>query len=197
MNKKVWTAMLVLTVVFLGFLYVAKIFFPQEFVMCIENERLIQIGSFIDNHKWAYYLTNVCIGILGDYLFFGAVTRKLKLNYKLLLIIVFYNLIYLAVYSFANPQILIDYQELFVITSTCYMIFIPCLFTKEILPLSITYCASAISQQLSLSIRDFATLLTNVNSITMICFSAEAYLWLVLCFIIFNYKKGDEQNGCY
>lgn len=196
MNKKVWTAMLVLTVVFLCFLYVAKIFFPQEFIMCIENERLIQIGSFIDNHKWAYYMVNVAIGIIGDYLFFGAVTRKLKLDYKLIAIIILYNLIYLGIYAFANVEFLVEYQSIFVMASTCYMIFVPCLFTKELLPLSITYCVSYISQTLSLEIRDFATLLTNVNSITMICFSAEAYLWLVLCFIIFNYRKGDEKNGC-
>ena len=193
MNKKVWTAMLVLTIVFLCFLYVAKIFFPQEFVMCIENERLIQIGSFIDSHKWAYYLANVIIGITTDYLYFGAVTRKFKLNPKLIVTIVLYNLVYLGIYAFVDINTIMEYQSLFVMASTCYMIFVPCLFIKELMPLSITYCANYISQTLSLEIRDFATLLTNVNSITMICFSAESYLWLLLCFILFNYRKGDEQ----
>lgn len=195
MNKKVWTAMLVLTVVFLCFLYVAKMFFPQEFVMCIENERLIQIGSFIDNHKWMSYIVGILIGFLGDYLYFGAVTRQTKINIKLLLIIIGYNLIYNYFYTFVSPNLLFEYQELFVLSSTCYMIFVPCLFTRELLPLSITYCASYISQTLSLEIRNFATLLTNVNSITMICFSAEAYLWLLLCFILFNYKKGEKKYG--
>ena len=192
MNKKVWTAMLVLTVVFLCFLYVAKIFFPQEFVMCIENERLVQIGSFIDNHKWLSYIVGIAIGFLGDYLYFGAVTRKLKLSLKLILVILTYNVIYNGFYTFLNPEYIIEYQELFIIATTVYMIFLPCLFTKELLPLSISYSVTGISQQLSLSIRNFAMLLTNVNSITMICFSAESYLWLVLCYILFNYKK--EEN---
>ena len=192
MNKKVWTAMLVLTVVFLCFLYIAKIFFPQDFVMCIENENLVKIGSFIDNHKLMSYIVGIIIGFTTDYFYFGAVTRKLKLNYKLVLMILLYNMAYNYLYTFLSANLLMEYQELFIIASTCYMIFIPCLFTKELLPLSITYSVSAISQQLSLNIRNFATLLTNVNSITMICFSLESYLWLVVCYIIFNYKKGAD-----
>lgn len=56
MNKKVFVSMLVLTIVFLAVMYVLKIFFPQEFMMSIQNERLVAVGSFIDNHKILYYI---------------------------------------------------------------------------------------------------------------------------------------------
>ena len=82
MNKKVWTAMLVLTVVFLCFLYIAKIFFPQDFVMCIENERLVQIGNFIDNHRLIYYIFCAITSFITYYLYCGACCKKLKFNVK-------------------------------------------------------------------------------------------------------------------
>lgn len=50
MNKKVFVSMLVLSMSFLMGLYILKIFFPQEFVMSIENDRLMLIGNYIDNH---------------------------------------------------------------------------------------------------------------------------------------------------
>lgn len=191
MNKKVWTAMLVLTVVFLGFLYVAKIFFPQEFVMCIEDERLIQIGSFIDNHKWASYVVGALVGCIFDYFYFGAITRKLKIDYKLIVCIIIYNLSYNALFTFIPKEHILQYNSLFMILSNCYMILLPCLFSKELLPLSITYTINSIAQLLSLEIRGISLLMTNANSITMLLMVLEAYLWVVLCFIVFNYKKEE------
>ena len=60
MNKKVFISMLILSISFLLGLYVFKIFFPQEFMMSIQNERIIAIGTFIDNNKLIYY---ICCGM--------------------------------------------------------------------------------------------------------------------------------------
>ena len=46
MNKKVFISMLILSISFLLGLYVFKIFFPQEFMMSIQNERIIAKGKF-------------------------------------------------------------------------------------------------------------------------------------------------------
>ena len=196
MNKKVFISMLVLTITFLVGLYILKIFFPNEFIMVIENERLIAIGEFIDNHIAIDFILGVILGIIFDYLYFGAVCRKLKLNFKLILIIIVYNIIYNSLYTFLPANIISEYSSIFVIASTIYMILLPTLFTKELLPLSITYTINSISQLLSLSIRNLNILLTTSNFMTMFLMTIETYLWLVLCLIIFNYKeKENKENG--
>ena len=196
MNKKVFVAMLMLTIVFLTGLYVVKIFFPNEFLMVIENDRLVAIGEFIDNHIAINFILGVILGIIFDYLYFGAVCRKLKLNFKLVLVIVVYNVIYNSLYTFLSTNIISEYSSIFIIASTIYMILLPVLFTKELLPLSITYTINSISQLLSLSIRNLNVLLTTSNFITMFLMTIETYLWLVLCLIIFNYKeKENKENG--
>ena len=196
MNKKVFISMLVLTITFLVGLYVLKIFFPNEFVMVIENEKLIVVGEFIDNHIAIDFILGVILGIIFDYLYFGAVCRKLKLNFKLVLVIVVYNVIYNSLYTFLSTNIISEYSSIFIIASTIYMILLPVLFTKELLPLSITYTINSISQLLSLSIRNLNVLLTTSNFITMFLMTIETYLWLVLCLIIFNYKeKENKENG--
>ena len=196
MNKRVFISMLVLTITFLVSLYVLKIFFPNEFIMVIENEKLIAIGEFIDNHIAIDFILGVILGIIFDYLYFGAVCRKLKLNFKLILIIIVYNIIYNSLYTFLPANIISEYSSIFVIASTIYMILLPTLFTKELLTLSITYTINSISQLLSLSIRSLNVLLTTSNFITMFFMTIETYLWLVLCLIIFNYKeKENKENG--
>lgn len=196
MNKRVFVAMIVLTITFLVGLYVLKIFFPNESIMVIENEKLIVIGEFIDNHIAIDFILGVILGIIFDYLYFGAVCRKLKLNFKLILIIIVYNIIYNSLYTFLPANIISEYSSIFVIASTIYMILLPTLFTKELLPLSITYTINSISQLLSLSIRSLNILLTTSNFMTMFLMTIETYLWLVLCLIIFNYKeKENKENG--
>ena len=59
MNKKVLKTMIALVIVFLLACYILKIFFPEQFVMSIENEKLIAIGNYIDNNAWAYYIFGI------------------------------------------------------------------------------------------------------------------------------------------
>lgn len=195
MNKKVFISMLVLTVSFLVSLYVLKIFYPQDFVMSVSNEKLVMVGNFIDSHRVLSFVIGILMGCIFDYLYFGAVCRKIKLDFKLITIIVVYNIVYNSLYTFLPTEILIEHSSLFIVASTCYMIMTPMFFTKELLPLSITYCINYISQTLSLYIRDLALLLTSTNFITMFLMTAETYLWLVLCLIIFNYKKRRNDYG--
>ena len=55
-NKNIYISMLILTVCFLVSIYVFKIFMPNEFLMVIEDLRLIKFGEFVSNNKILYYL---------------------------------------------------------------------------------------------------------------------------------------------
>lgn len=183
LNKKVWTAMLVLTVVFLCFLYVAKIFFPQEFVMCIENERLIQIGNFIDNHRLIYYVFCAITSFITYYLYCGACCKKLKFNFKEILFIIC-TIVGIRLINFVDVNIATHLN----ISS---FIFIPAILKGDLKLTSITYLIHGLAQILSLSIRNLPMYLSTNNTVIIVLLSIDMYFWLLLLFIIFNYKKEE------
>lgn len=188
MNKKVYKSMLILVIVFLIALYLLKFVMPNKFVMFVENENLVKLGNFIDTHKWLYYAVGVILGFIFDYLYFGAVLGTHKISYKIIIIIAIYNIAYNAVYTFAQ----ID-KNIMIILSTVYMLVVPVLFKAEIKSLVFTYVINSVAQLLTLSIRNIGLLLTNANTISMLLLTIETYIWLGLCFLLFNknLKKGD------
>lgn len=75
--------MLTLTIVFLIALYVAKLFFPNEFLIVVEWENIVNIGNFIDSIPYVKLAFFIGIGLVFDYLYFGAVCQRFKLGAKL------------------------------------------------------------------------------------------------------------------
>lgn len=190
--------MIALVVIFLVALYVLKIFFPEEFVMAMQNDAFITIGNYIDTHKWSAILFGFIIGFVGDYLYFGAVCRQKKLHWSLLIIMIIYGVGFELFYNLASPNTIVKSTNVLVGVQSCYMILIPILYTKELMPLSVTYCVTSIAQLLSLNIRNLAMLITNANSIVNIAMCFESYLWLILLFCLFNYNKKEKiNNGTY
>lgn len=194
MNKKVLKTMIALVVIFLVALYVLKIFFPEEFVMAMENDAFVTIGNYIDSHKWSAILVGFIIGFVGDYLYFGAVCRQAKLKLSLILIISVYGLAFILFYFLAPQDLIIKSSNIIVAIQSCYMILVPLLYTKELKPLAVTYCITSIAQLLSLSIRNLAILITNANTITNFFMCFESYLWLLLLFSLFNYNKRRKDE---
>lgn len=191
MNKKVIKVMLALVVVFLAAYYVLKCFFPAEFILMIETPGLVAAGNFIDNHVWLTCIMGIGIGILFDYFYFGAVCQQVKLNWKLFIIIVLYNIAYTLFVNLAPLEIVMNTSNILIIVANIYMILLPVMFTKQLLPLSVTYSINSVAQLLTLSIRDIGLLMLNMNSLTVLCMSFECYLWMLLCFMLFNYKQKE------
>lgn len=181
MNKKVFVSMLVLTISFLICLYVAKIFFPAEFMMSIQNEQIIKIGTYIDNNKWLYYICNAIPPIFVYYLYCCASSHRLKLKWYELLIII----------GIVIVCRLINFYDATIATalSITSFIFLPAIMKGDLKTSAIVYTIHTFAQALSLSIRNLPIYLTNVNFATTILMVFEMYLWLILSYIIFNYKK--------
>lgn len=181
MNKKVFVSMLTLCVVFLVGLYIAKIFFPQEFMMSIQNERIIKVGTFIDNHKWLYY---ICCGITATityYLYCCACSGRMKLEWEEF-IDIFAVVVIIRLISFYD-------NTLATAIELAAFLFLPCLLKGELKNCAIAYSIHTISQGLSLSIRSLPLYLQSANFVTMFCFGIESYLWLFLLMLTFSYKK--------
>ena len=188
MNKKVFVSMLTLCVVFLAGCYVIKIFFPEQFVMAVENEVIVAVGNFIDSNKWASVLYYTAISIIFDWFYFGAVTRRLVPKLSLLIIMIAYGLGLNLFYAYAPI-------ELVIAISSCYMILPPMFYIKELKPLSITYTVNAISQQLLLFIRDFTSVTANMSALSSFVWGIDNYIWIVICYILFNYKNKKKENS--
>ena len=183
MNKKVFISMLVLTISFLVSFYVLKIFFPQEFVMSIQNEQLIKIGTFIDTHKWAYYICSGFTSFVIYWLFLCGCKGKLHLSWKECLAILISIILSFVIKLYdVNITSHIRIISFFII---------PMMFNMDLKRATIIYSFHGLAQILSLGIRNLPMYLTCVNSIISICITFECYLWLLLFYIIFNYKKKE------
>lgn len=183
MNKKVLRTMIALVVIFLIALYVLKIFFPEQFVMSIENETIITIGNYIDNNAWAYYLFGIATSFLTYWLYLCAVCKRWYLNWWQCLIV-------LAVIGVSIGFSFVD-MNLYTALSYSSFIFLPMLFGAKLKPVTIVYLVHLVSQSITLTIRDFNLYFATINSLNIFILSIDCYLWLFLFYIYFNYKKEE------
>lgn len=185
MNKKVFISMLVLVISFLVGIYVLKIFFPEEFMMSIQNENLIKIGTFIDERKWLYYLCNGITAFITYWLYCCACcSRKYLKWYECLYIVITIIVIRIfGLYIDANIR---------TILSVTSFVFLPALMKGDLTKCAIVYTIHGISQGLSLGIRTLPLYLKTADFMTFLVLALECYLWLVLFYVIYNYKKGEK-----
>lgn len=195
MNKKVIKIVLALIVTFLSAIYILKIFYPSQFVMAIHNKAFITAGEFIDSSKVATIIFGTIIGCVFDYFYFSAVCRKFKLNWILFLIIGVYNVGYSLFVYLAPETLVMEQSNLLMSLSIIYMILTPMFFTKELLPLSLTYSINAFAQCITLSIRNIGMLMLNTSSVVVLFMSLECYLWMIFLSLLFNLKERRGKDG--
>lgn len=181
MNKKVFRTMIALVVIFLVALYVLKIFFPEQFVMSIENEKLIAIGNYIDNNEWAYYLFGIVTSFLTYWLYLCAVCKKWYLNWWQCLIV-------LAVIGASIGFNFVDVNLCSALSYSSF-IFLPFIFKAELKPVAIVFTTHIFAQFLTTSIRNLPVYMVNVNSLIFALITIEMYFWLLLFYIYYNYKE--------
>lgn len=181
MNRKVFVSMLALCVSFLAGCYFLKIFFPQEFVMAIENQKIISIGNFIDSHKWCYYLCCTITAFI-TYWFYVCACCEIKCLKVWQSIVIIIAILFSFVLNEINPNIAMYY-------SFAVMIILPASFKGKLTNVSVVFTIHLLAQYLSLNIRNFPLLLSNINYAIYFLMGIESYLWLALFYIIYNFKK--------
>lgn len=181
MYKRVFKTMIALVVVFLVALYVLKIFFPEQFIMSVENEIIIAIGNYIDSNAWAYYLFGIFTSFLTYWLYLCAVCRKWYLNWWQCLIV-------LAVIGASIGLNFVDINLCSALNYTSF-IFLPFLFKAELKPVAIVFTIHIFAQFLTTSIRNLPVYMVNVNSLTLFLVAIETYFWLLLFYIYYNCKE--------
>ena len=181
MNKKVVKAMLALVVIFLVGLYILKIFIPDKFVMVIENEKLVEIGNYIDSHKWAYYLFGIISSFITYWLYFCATMKKWYLNWWQILIV--FAIIGGSIgLSFYNTTLM----SAFTIIA---MLVVPLLFKGDAKYTLVVFSTHYLAQTLTLQIRNLPLYMTAINSITLHLVGIESLFWLLLFYIYPHIKE--------
>lgn len=186
MNKKVLKVMLFLVMIFLLGLYVLKIFLPEQFLLVVNNPQLIAIGDYIDTHTWLYVLCASITSFIVYWLYLCAVTRKWRLNWIELVsvigVIIVTQGLYFLDYDIANC------------INILAMLLLPLISKAQLKDVALVYGVHYTAQLLSLKIRGLPILLESINSITALLVTFECYLWLVLCYLYFNYKKENDYG---
>lgn len=183
-NKKIYVSMLVLAISFLVAMYVLKIFFPQEFMLAIQNERIVTVGEFIDNHIWLRYLCALITSFATYWLYCCACCHRLKLKW--------YECLYILVTIIAVRVISMFDVNLSTAIQFASFIYLPALMKGYLGTTAIVSLVHYIAQCLMLSIRNLPMYLTTMNYVTVLFMGIETYLWLILFYIVFNYKKESK-----
>ena len=183
---KVLRTMIALVCVFLIALYVLKIFIPEQFIMIIENDKLIAFGEYVDNNLWLHIILGIITSFITYWLYIGAVTRKWCLNWKELVAVIVACISTQIFYYFIDTNIG-SYISIFA------MILIPIISNARLQDVGIVFTIHGLSQLLSMSIRGLGDLLSSVNYATILCLGIESYFWLLLFYLYFNLKGAKQK----
>lgn len=186
MNKKVLKTMIALVIIFLAGLYVLKIFFPEQFVFVINNQKLIDAGNFIGGRWWLQEICDIISSFIVYWLYLGATLRTWRLNWKQILVVfitiaVTHGLYFLDVTLASGVSVIA-------------MFVMPAIFNAKLRDVTIVFSIHYMSQLLSTLIRGLPLLLKDVNFLTITLLGIESYLWLLLLYLYFNFKKGGKSN---
>lgn len=183
MNKKVLKTMIALVVVFLVACYILKIFFPQQFVMSVENDTIINIGNYIDSHKWLYYIFGSCTSFLTYWLYCCACCRRWRLNWWQCLVI-------LGVVAASLLLTFVDVNLTAILNYTSF-VFLPYIFKSDLKAVCICYTIHVTNQFLTTSIRNILAYISVFNTLNIMILSIDMFLWLGLLYLLFNFKKKE------
>lgn len=185
MNKKVLKTMVVLVGVFIFTCYILKIFFPEQFVMAIENETLISIGNYIDTHAWAEYSFGILTSFITYWLYLCAVCHRWYLKW-------WHCLIVLGVIGASIGLTFVDIN-VYTAFSVISFIVLPAIIGSDLKSVAICFSIHSLSQCLTLTIRNLPIYMTHINSLILNVVGIESFLWLVLFLFLFNYKNEKQE----
>lgn len=182
MNNKVIKVMKILTICFLVSDYFLKMFFPEQFVFFLQNEKFILIGTFIDNHLWLRYICAAITAFITYWLFLCASSKRWYLSVKECLYILITIIVIRVISLFDNTLATALQLSSFLV--------LPAIYDCDFKLSAKIYTFHCIAQGLSLGIRNLQIYLTNANYVTVFFMGIESYFWLLLWYF-------DNKNKMY
>lgn len=179
--NNLWLMGLILSATILGAVYLLKIFFPHFVIEVAQIDSITRIGHYIDTHKWAWYVASSVLSFVIYYFLSCASSGKRKLNSKGIFIIIIAIIVGYLVREFAN--------EYYTTYNYVSMIVLPCIFKGKMFNTTICVSFLMFIQVATLSVRNIATLISDINFATLIILMIDYYILVVLLYLVFNFKK--------
>lgn len=179
--NNLWTMGLILSAVILGAIYLLKIFMPHFVIGVAHIDRIVEIGHYIDTHKWAWYLASSILSFVIYYFLSCAASNRKYLEVKGILIIIIAIIFGYSIREFAN--------EYYTTYNYVSMLILPCIFKGKLF--NTTVCVSFLMfvQVATLSIRNIGTMISDINFATLIVLMIDYYILAILLYLVFNFEK--------
>ena len=186
MNRKVIKTMLFLVIFELLAWYILKIFMPSEFMLIVNNERLIEAGQYVDTHIWLKVICIYVTAFITYFLYLCAVCKKKKLTAIESFIVLIAISISIAI-EYCLPEFITIYN---IIT----MFGLPLIFKAEFKTTYIVFIVHGLAQILSMNIRGIPITEINFNYLTLFMLMIDGYFWLLLFYFYYNYKEENKRE---
>lgn len=160
-------------------------------VITCQNEKFIEICSFIDNNVYLTLILKFAMYYLEWILIIYAILKERLFKYKPIIISILIICFWIIKVLFSNI-IIINYIDFIMIIPL--IIFKPKQWLRTIFRLIITFIFTFISSIIK-SVCFTEINPNNLPSIVVIIYSIDIY---IMCYIYYLYslKKGDDKNGC-
>lgn len=187
--NNLWTMGLILIIAILLVLNIAKWFFPEFVIEVAQTPQIVKFGQYVDAHKWAWYLFSIFNSFILSWFYCCACLRKKYLNIKdIVVALIFIGLTY----------VFLEYlPQQYVGLSLTIQILHPMVLAiinknqdyKVLYSTGICFAVNNICQLFSLTIRGLDKLITIPNTATYTMLTIDIYIWSILLYFMFNYKK--------
>lgn len=192
--KNIWTMGLILFGVILGVLYLIKLINPSFVITIAEVEPIVNFGAYVDTHKWAHYLFNSFVSFFVLYFYCCACIRTKKLDYKELSILLASIIFYCFVEEFLPSFLFVYNNILYILLPFIFILMRKDKDIKVMISTSVCFIITSLAQVLSLNIRGISTLISYPNAATLTILAIDAYIWNVLLYCFYNYKKENKNE---
>lgn len=181
----IWVMGLIIMIAISVALLVIKIVIPEFVVEIAQAPHIVEIGNYIDTHKWAWYTASTILTFFMYYFYCCACCMKRKLNFKEVC------LIFIAIaISFLVKEFAIEY---YTHINYCLLVALPFIIGncgRGSLP--ICFVVNISGQIVSLAIRNIGQMVATYNFATLFILMIDMYIWLLLLYLIFNCKKKEN-----
>ena len=188
MNKKVLRTMIFLCWGFLIAFAIMKILFADKLLVVINNERIIDIGNFIDARPWLQQIVYGLTTLLTYQFYLCACVKKWHLTVK--------QYVVLCIIIAATNTLKYYKQELSLIVNVLIMVILPFALKAEYKTFIIIFIAHYASQLIISYIRSEPLNLVAPNIVSQMTMMVDAYICLLLYYLYSNlYKENIMGNA--
>lgn len=189
MNKQVLRTMIILCWVFLALYAILKLV-PQlasKFVIVVNNEKIVKAGQFIDSRVWLQQIVYGLTTLLTYHFYLCACVKKWHLSWKQYLVLI-------ATIAVTNT---IKYyvSGLCLIINVLIMVILPFALKGDYRTFIIIFVTHYLGQLAISFIRGAEISLVDLNIVSQLICTMDAYVWLLLYYLYANLYKEKKFMG--